>query len=63
MNLDIASAHIVTFGEKAVDVFYVTDLTGNKIVSKERISAIRKTLLDVLSSADFADSEVDTGKG
>ena len=26
MNLDIASAHIATFGEKAVDVFYVTDL-------------------------------------
>ena len=26
LNLDIASAHITTFGEKAVDVFYVTDL-------------------------------------
>ena len=25
LNLDIASAHIATFGEKAVDVFYVTD--------------------------------------
>ena len=29
--LDITSAHITTFGEKAVDVFYVTDLTGKKV--------------------------------
>ena len=36
LNLDIASAHIATFGEKAVDVFYVTDLTGGKILSAPR---------------------------
>ncbi|MGH6673510.1 MAG: [protein-PII] uridylyltransferase, partial [Xanthobacteraceae bacterium] len=28
LNLNIASAHVATFGERAVDVFYVTDLTG-----------------------------------
>ena len=33
LNLNIASAHITTFGERAVDVFYVTDLTGAKIIS------------------------------
>ena len=38
LNLDIASAHIATFGEKAVDVFYVTDLTGKKITSSSRES-------------------------
>ena len=31
LNLNIASAHVATFGERAVDVFYVTDLTGTKI--------------------------------
>ena len=31
LMLDITSAHITTFGEKAVDVFYVTDLTGKKV--------------------------------
>ena len=36
LNLNIASAHIATFGEKAVDVFYVTDLTNAKIVSTAR---------------------------
>jgi [protein-PII] uridylyltransferase len=50
LNLDIASAHIATFGEKAVDVFYVTDLTGKKITSKSRESAIRERLLKALTA-------------
>ncbi len=28
LNLNIASAHVATFGERVVDVFYVTDLHG-----------------------------------
>jgi len=47
LNLNIASAHIATFGEKAVDVFYVTDLTHAKIVSTGRQLTIRKALIDV----------------
>jgi [protein-PII] uridylyltransferase len=49
LNLNIHSAHIATFGEKAVDVFYVTDLTAAKIVSTSRQLAIRKALLDVFA--------------
>ena len=41
LNLDITSAHITTFGEKAVDVFYVTDLTSKKITSPQRQKAIK----------------------
>jgi [protein-PII] uridylyltransferase len=48
LNLDIASAHIATFGEKAVDVFYVTDLTNKKIESSWRKKAIEERLLAVL---------------
>jgi [protein-PII] uridylyltransferase len=48
LNLNIASAHIVTYGEKAIDVFYVTDLTGAKITSDTRQAAIEKSLLNVL---------------
>ena len=48
LNLDIASAHIATFGEKAVDVFYVTDLTGKKITSSSRESIIRERLTKAL---------------
>ena len=50
LNLDIASAHIATFGEKAVDVFYVTDLTGKKITSTSRDSLIRERLTKVLGA-------------
>lgn len=48
LNLDITSAHITTFGERAVDAFYVTDLTNNKIVSVDRQKLIREKLVDVL---------------
>ncbi|MEO6014157.1 MAG: [protein-PII] uridylyltransferase [Devosia sp.] len=47
LNLTIGSAHIGTYGEKAVDVFYVTDLTGHKIESARRQKIIRDTLLAV----------------
>ena len=48
LSLDIASAHITTFGEKAVDVFYVTDLTNKKIDSETRQKAIRERLTEIL---------------
>jgi [protein-PII] uridylyltransferase len=51
LNLNIGSAHIVTFGEKAVDAFYVTDLTGLKIVNQTRQAAIRRALLEVFGVA------------
>jgi [protein-PII] uridylyltransferase len=44
LNLNIGSAHIGTFGERAVDVFYVTDLVGHKITSASREGAIRRRL-------------------
>ncbi|MCB9992618.1 MAG: [protein-PII] uridylyltransferase [Hyphomicrobiaceae bacterium] len=47
LNLSIASAHISTFGEKAVDVFYVTDLTGGKVTSAPRQKRIIDRLLAV----------------
>ena len=49
LNLNIGSAHIVTFGEKAVDSFYVTDLTGAKIVSPSRQSAVKRHLLAIFN--------------
>ncbi|MCA0423684.1 MAG: [protein-PII] uridylyltransferase [Proteobacteria bacterium] len=48
MNLNIISARIVTYGEKAVDVFYVTDLMGGKIDQTSRQALIARSLLEVL---------------
>jgi [protein-PII] uridylyltransferase len=50
LMLDIGSAHITTFGEKAVDVFYVTDLTGKQILSEMRQKAIKERLTKVLAN-------------
>ena len=47
LNLNIASAHVATFGERAVDVFYVTDLMGAKITGAARQSTIRRALVAV----------------
>ena len=52
LNLNIGSAHIVTFGEKAVDTFYVTDLTGLKIASPARQAAIKRHILAIFQPAD-----------
>ena len=49
LQLDINSAHITTFGEKAVDVFYVTDLTAKKIVDPKRQETISERLRTILA--------------
>jgi [protein-PII] uridylyltransferase len=51
LNLNIASAHVTTFGEKAVDVFYVTDLTGAKIENAARHIQIENGLRHILKPA------------
>ncbi len=48
LNLSIGSAHVGTYGEKAIDVFYVTDLTGAKVEDPTRQKRIRAALLKVL---------------
>jgi [protein-PII] uridylyltransferase len=54
LNLNIASAHVATFGERARDVFYVTDLLGAQINAPTRQAAIKSALLHLLSSDDAA---------
>ncbi len=47
LNINVGSAHIATFGERAVDVFYVKDLTGLKITNEQRHLKIKQHLLSV----------------
>jgi [protein-PII] uridylyltransferase len=49
LNLNITSAHVATFGERVVDVFYVTDLLGDKISSPTRQAAIKRALLQLFA--------------
>ena len=45
LNLNIGSAHVATFGERVVDVFYVTDLMGARITAPQRQAAIKRALI------------------
>jgi len=52
LNLNIASAHVATFGERVVDVFYVTDLLGAQITSPTRQAAIKRALIALFAAKD-----------
>ena len=58
LGISIASAHVATFGERAVDVFYVRDKTGRKITHPRRAEAVRRHLL-----AAIADKAVKPSRG
>ncbi|PLK27461.1 [protein-PII] uridylyltransferase [Novosphingobium sp. TH158] len=45
-RLIVHSAHIATYGERAVDTFYVTDLLGEKLEHAGRIKEVEATLLE-----------------
>ena len=47
----IHSAHIATYGERAVDVFYLTDLQGAKIEHPARLKALQNRLLRAAGAA------------
>ena len=51
-KVTLHSAHIATYGERAVDTFYITDLLGEKIESKQRLKALEKRLLDAAEGKD-----------
>ncbi len=45
----IKSAHIATYGERVVDVFYVKDLYGMKLSGRARLERLEKDLMAVLA--------------
>ncbi|MCH7630222.1 MAG: [protein-PII] uridylyltransferase, partial [Proteobacteria bacterium] len=48
-RLIVHSAHIATYGERAVDTFYVTDLLGEKVDDESRMRAVEKKMLEAAS--------------
>lgn len=51
-RLTIHSAHIATYGERATDTFYITDLTGAKIDNSTRLKTLERRLVAVAGSAN-----------
>jgi [protein-PII] uridylyltransferase len=50
-RLMVHSAHVATYGERAADTFYVTDLLGDKLESQSRMKALETRLLEAASEA------------
>ena len=47
-GLQIASAHVTTYGVRAVDVFYVKDVFGLKVENERKLATLRQALLAAL---------------
>jgi [protein-PII] uridylyltransferase len=48
-GLSISSAVVVTYGELAVDTFYVRDVFGHKVTHPERLAALEERLMKALN--------------
>ncbi len=55
LSLQINTAKIATYGERAVDVFYVKDVFGMKITHERKLAEIRARILAVIGDDDKAD--------
>jgi [protein-PII] uridylyltransferase len=51
-GLQIASAHITTYGVRAVDVFYVKDIFGLKIENERKLAGLRRALEAALQTPE-----------
>jgi [protein-PII] uridylyltransferase len=51
-GVQIASAHVTTYGVRAVDVFYVKDIFGLKVENERKLTTLREALLQALANPD-----------
>ena len=51
-GLQISSAHVTTYGVRAVDVFYVKDVFGLKVENERRLAQLREALLKAISPTE-----------
>ncbi|WP_312166356.1 [protein-PII] uridylyltransferase [Phenylobacterium sp.] len=53
-GLSILSAHIDSYGERAVDAFYVTERDGGKLTDPKRMAALKSHLMAALEEVEAA---------
>ncbi len=59
LGLVISSAHITTFGERAVDTIYLKDVFGMKLTTPAKLEKLRTSLLAVLEPPSAGDGRAD----
>ncbi|MGE5505976.1 MAG: [protein-PII] uridylyltransferase [Actinomycetota bacterium] len=57
LGLQISSAHISTYGERVVDVFYVKDVFGLKVQHDRKLDQVRAGLMKALEEPEEPGSE------
>lgn len=53
-GVQVMTAHIATYGKKAVDVFYVKDAYGIKIIHRAKLAQLQQALLAACGEGDAA---------
>ncbi|MBV8616011.1 MAG: [protein-PII] uridylyltransferase [Acetobacteraceae bacterium] len=59
-GLQIGSAHVTTYGVRAVDVFYVKDVFGLKVENERRLRQLRAAVLEALDKTEDTAAAVPT---
>ena len=59
MGLQVSTARISTYGLRVVDVFYLRDMTGSKIIDIDKTNLIKNKLMNCLTSSDLIDSKLE----
>ena len=62
-GLQIASAHVSTYGVRAIDVFYVKDVFGLKVQNDRKLENLRQAILQALTGGDSTTPEPDAERG
>ncbi|KQM22107.1 [protein-PII] uridylyltransferase [Novosphingobium sp. Leaf2] len=52
-KLMVHSAHIATYGERAADTFYVTDLLGEKLTAPARLKTLERRLIEATTEPEM----------
>ncbi|GAB3442114.1 [protein-PII] uridylyltransferase [Insolitispirillum peregrinum] len=61
LGLQIGSAHISTYGERVVDVFYVKDIFGMKIDHQSKLKHVREQLMITLEQEEHGPAKRKVG--
>ncbi|MCB8873985.1 [protein-PII] uridylyltransferase [Acidisoma silvae] len=51
-GMQIASAHVSTYGVRAIDVFYIKDVFGLKVQNERKLENLRQAILEALAAGD-----------
>jgi [protein-PII] uridylyltransferase len=62
-GMQIGSAHVSTYGVRAIDVFYVKDVFGLKIQNERKLENLRRAILEALTGGDSTTPEPDAERG